>query len=160
MQVAKGKVVSIHYTLKNNGGDVLDSSDGREPLAYIQGSGHIIPGLEKSLEGKKAGDKLKAVINPEEAYGPKQETLIKQVALSDFQEKDEVKVGAQFQVQLPDGMQVVTITKVVNNDVTIDMNHPLAGVELHFDVKVENVRNATEEELAHGHIHGPGGHEH
>ena len=160
MKVVDNSVVHMHYTLKDESGATLDSSAGREPLAYIQGVGNIIPGLEKEMNGKVVGDKVNAVIAPEEAYGVRQENLIQSVPKSGFQGDEELVAGMQVQVGTSNGEAIATVTNVEGEDVTLDMNHPLAGVTLHFDVEVMEVRAATNEELSHGHVHGPGGHQH
>ncbi|MFZ2905068.1 MAG: peptidylprolyl isomerase [Cyclobacteriaceae bacterium] len=156
MQIGKEKVVSIHYTLRNNQGDVLDSSVGQSPLLYIQGIGNLIPGMEEGLEGKQKGDKLEIKVSPEKGYGERSEKMIQKVPRSSFGSQ-EVKVGMQFHTG---NHQVVTVTHVGLDGVTVDGNHPLAGVELNFSVEVLDIRNATADELAHGHVHGPGGHHH
>jgi FKBP-type peptidyl-prolyl cis-trans isomerase SlyD len=153
VQISDKTVVDIHYSLKDKQGELLDSSEGRSPLAYIQGIGNIIPGLEKALEGKTAGDKIQAVIQPEDAYGVRDEQLVWTVPKSNFQEQSEVRINAQFRVETDQGMRVATVTGVEGDNVTVDLNHPLAGEELHFDVEVINVREATKEELSHGHVH-------
>ena len=160
MNIEKDKAVSIDYTLTNDKGEVLDSSSGREPLAYLHGNGGLIPGLEKELEGKAKGDKLKAVVAPDQAYGVRSDELVQEVPLENFQEKNEVQVGAQFQVQNGEQVHIATVTALSEISATIDMNHPLADETLHFDVEVMDVREATKEELEHGHIHGAGGHQH
>ena len=156
MQITKHKVASIHYTLTDNDGKILDSSDGREPLVYIQGIGNLIPGMEEGLEGKSKGDKIKIKVSPEKGYGVKDEALQQSVPRSAFGDQD-VRVGMQFQTNQGG---VVTVTKVGLSEITVDANHPLAGVELNFDVEVLDIRLATAEELDHGHAHGPGGHHH
>jgi FKBP-type peptidyl-prolyl cis-trans isomerase SlyD len=156
MQIAKHKVASIHYTLTDNDGKVLDSSAGREPLHYIQGIGNLIPGMEEGLEGKKQGDKVNLKVSPEKGYGVKDDKMVQRVPRSAFG-GGEIKKGMQFQT---DQGQVVTVTEVGLNEITVDANHPLAGVELNFAVEVISIREATEDELAHGHVHGPGGHHH
>ena len=156
MQVKKNKVVSIHYKLKDNKGNMLDSSEGREPLSYIHGNGNLIAGMEEGLEGKKTGDKVDLKISPDKAYGNRNETLVQDVPKTAFGDQ-EVKPGMQFNTQ--DG-HTVTVTKVGLEKVTVDGNHPLAGMDLNFDVEVVNVREATNEELDHGHVHGPEGHSH
>lgn len=161
MHIAANKVVSIDYTLTNGQGQVLDSSSGREPLAYLQGHSNIISGLESALEGKSAGDSLKVTIPPAEAYGDRDESLSHAVPRKMFENADEVQVGMQFQTMSEQGAtQIVTVTGVDTEHVTVDANHPLAGETLTFDVTVVDVRDATEEELDHGHVHGPGGHQH
>ncbi len=160
MEIAQDSVVSIHYTLTNDQGETLDSSAGSEPLSYLHGHGNLIPGLEKELLGRKAGDKLKVKIAPADAYGEFDKSLIQQVPLRSFKGVGKVQVGMQFQVPSAAGPRVVTVTKVVGDMVTVDGNHALAGQNLNFDVEVTEVREATAEELEHGHVHGPGGHHH
>lgn len=154
MQIAKHAVVSIHYTLKDPAGAVIDSSDGNDPLAYIHGIGNLVPGLEAALEGKGKGEKLSVVVAPAEGYGPRDESLVQQVPKRMFE--GDVAVGMRFHA----GPSVVTVTKILGDMVTVDANHPLAGQDLHFAVEVIDVRAASEEELEHGHVHGPGGHHH
>ncbi|BCX88338.1 FKBP-type peptidyl-prolyl cis-trans isomerase SlyD [Methylomarinovum tepidoasis] len=153
MQVSENKVVSIHYTLKNDAGEVIDSSEGREPLTYLHGVGNIIPGLEKALEGKDVGEHVDVSIAPEEAYGERNDALVQAVPRSAFEGVDEIKPGMQFQAQTPAGMQILTVVKVEGDEVIVDGNHPLAGETLHFSVDITDVRDATEEEKSHGHVH-------
>jgi len=160
MQVAKDKVISIEYTLTDAQGTELDTSRGRGPFAYIHGTGNIIPGLEAALEGKTAGDQVNAVIPPEKGYGARDEGLIQELARSQFDTEDEIQVGMQFHAMSESGPRVVTVVGVNADNVTIDGNHPLAGVTLHFDVTVKEIRDATSEELSHGHVHGPDDHHH
>ncbi|MBX2963849.1 MAG: peptidylprolyl isomerase [Cyclobacteriaceae bacterium] len=159
MQIAKNTVVSIHYTLRDNDGNILDSSIGKDPLLYIQGIGNLIPGMEEGLEGRSKGEKLDIKVSPEKGYGVRNDSLIQKVPRTAFGDQ-EVKPGMQFQAQTNAGAQIVTITEVGLENVTVDGNHPLAGVGLNFSVEVMEVRPATEDELAHGHVHGPGGHHH
>jgi FKBP-type peptidyl-prolyl cis-trans isomerase SlyD len=159
MKVEKDKVVSIHYKLTINDGEVVDSSEGKEPLAYIHGNGHLIPGLEEDLDGKEAGYKNNVKVTPEKGYGERHEEMIQTLDKSQFGE-NEVEVGMKFNAQGAQGPQVVTITKVEGSEVTIDGNHELAGVTLNFDVEIVEVRDSNPDELEHGHVHGPGGHEH
>jgi FKBP-type peptidyl-prolyl cis-trans isomerase SlyD len=160
MQITKDKVASIDYTLTDDQGTVLDTSSGRDPLAYIHGTGNLIPGLEKELEGKTTGENLKVTIAPEDAYGPKIDDLTQVVPRDRFEDIDKLEVGMQFQTATEAGPQIVTVTNVNDDDITIDGNHPLAGMTLNFEVSVVEVREASQEELDHGHVHGPGGHEH
>ena len=161
MQIAENAVVAIHYTLTNDAGDTLDSSRERdEPLAYLHGHGNIIPGLEKALLGKQTGDTLKVTVEPAEGYGERHEGLIQEVPREAFQGVDELEPGMQFQASTDAGPRMFTITDVQDDVVTVDGNHPLAGATLHFDVEIAEVRAASAEELSHGHVHGPGGHEH
>jgi FKBP-type peptidyl-prolyl cis-trans isomerase SlyD len=160
MQVTQDAVVSIHYTLTNDQGETLDSSAGGEPLAYLHGNGNLIPGLENALNGKQAGDKLTVKVAPAEGYGEYDKALVQRVPRRSFKGVADVQVGMQFQVQSGGGPRMVTVTQVAGDMVTVDGNHSLAGQTLNFDVEVTDVRAATEEELAHGHVHGPDGHHH
>ncbi len=161
MQIADNAVVAIDYTLRNDEGEVLDSSEGAQPLAYLHGAANIIPGLENALVGKSAGDELEVSVEPEDAYGEYSLELVAALNRSMFEGVDELQVGMQFHASAPDGgMQVVTIRDIDGDQVTVDGNHPLAGQRLNFKVKVVSVRAATEEELQHGHAHGEGGHHH
>ena len=156
MQITKNKVAGIHYTLRDNSGNILDTSDGRDPLYYLHGAGNLIAGMEEGLEGKSEGDKLELKISPSKGYGEKDPTMTQKVPRSSFGEQ-EVKKGMKFSA---DRGAVVTVTDVGLDSITVDANHPLAGVELNFAVEVMEVRNATNEEIQHGHVHGPGGHHH
>ncbi|HIX60808.1 MAG TPA: peptidylprolyl isomerase [Candidatus Halomonas stercoripullorum] len=160
MQIAQNSVVAFHYTLTNDAGEVLDSSEGRQPLTYLHGAGNIIPGLERQLEGRAAGDKLNVAVSPEEGYGEVQPQLVQEVPRDAFQGVDNVEPGMQFQADTQGGPLMVTVTKVENDTVTVDGNHPLAGQKLNFDVEITTVRAASEEEVQHGHVHGEGGVEH
>lgn len=147
-------VVSMHYTLKDDEGSVIDSSEGRDPLNYLHGAGNIIPGLEKELVGKTAGDKLTVRVDPAEGYGEIVPELIQTLDKSLFQGVDKIEEGMTFNAQGPSGqMQQVVVKAVEGEEVTIDANHPLAGVALNFAVEIASVREATEEEVAHGHVH-------
>ena len=161
MQIAANKAVSIDYTLTNEGGEVIDSSAGGAPLVYLHGAGNITVGLEKALEGKQPGDELDVTIEPQEAYGDYSVELEAVLNRAMFEGVDELEVGMQFHASAPDGgMQIVTIRDIEGEDVTVDGNHPLAGQSLNFKVKVIDVRDASAEEIAHGHVHGEGGHHH
>ncbi|MBI4418460.1 MAG: peptidylprolyl isomerase [Ignavibacteriales bacterium] len=158
MKIAKNSVVTIEYTLTDEGGEILDTSKGREPLSYIQGMGNIIPGLENSLDGRLAGDKFMVSVQPADAYGERDEKRVVKVARDRFDGVDELEVGMQFRAEGGSGgSQIVTVTAVENDTVTIDANHPLAGKTLNFDLEVVKVRQATAEEISHGHVLGPGG---
>jgi len=160
MQAAKDAVVTIDYTLTDTTGQVIDSSNGKDALPYIHGGGNIIPGLEKALDGKSAGDRVKVTIAPSEAYGEKDPAMIRKVPRSAFGNAPQFKVGDKFEARHEKGTQIVTVTDISGDEITIDGNHPLAGVTLTFDVTIKDIRKATAEELAHGHVHGPGGHHH
>ncbi|MBR9827330.1 MAG: peptidylprolyl isomerase [Oceanospirillales bacterium] len=160
MQIAEKSVVSIHYTLTNAEGTVLDSSNGQEPLAYLHGASNIIPGLENALVGKTVGDSLQVTVEPEEGYGPVRDELVQDVERSAFAGIDNIETGMQFMAQTPWGEQPVTVVKIEGDNITLDGNHPLAGQTLTFDVEVVEVRGATDEEMEHGHAHGAGGHDH
>jgi FKBP-type peptidyl-prolyl cis-trans isomerase SlyD len=154
MDIQKGKVVSIDYILRDAGGKLLDSSDEGDPLVYLHGNDNIIPGLEKQLEGKTIGDKLTCVVPAVEAYGERNEELVLKVSKTEFGPDADLSPGMQFEARSEEGTQIVTVMKVEGDEVTIDANHPLAGEVLHFQVNVVDVRDATPEELEHGHVHG------
>jgi len=160
VEITADRVVTIHYTLKDAKGAVIDSSSGGEPLAYIQGHGNLVAGLEKALEGKQDGNAIAVAVPPAEGYGERDESLIQRVPKRALQGSGEIKKGMQFQARTADGMRLFTVTAVVGDMVTLDGNHPLADQTLHFDVEVVGVREATTEELEHGHVHGAGGHHH
>ena len=160
MQIAQDAVVLIHYTLTDDEGKTLDSSAGGEPLAYLHGNGNLIPGLERELEGKTAGDKLKVKIAPKDGYGEFDKALIQRIPRRSLKGIANIQVGMQLHAQSDQGVRAVTVTQVAGDMVTIDGNHPLAGKNLNFDVEIADVRAATDEELSHGHVHGPGGHHH
>ncbi|MFC6635382.1 FKBP-type peptidyl-prolyl cis-trans isomerase [Microbulbifer taiwanensis] len=154
MKIANHSVVEMHYTLKDADGTVIDSSADSEPLKYLQGVGNIIPGLEKEMLEKAAGDKFTAVIQPEEAYGAQNPELIQTLPRSAFGGVEELEVGMAFRAQSTEGQPIeVEIIDIDGDNVTINGNHPLAGVELHFDIEVVSVREATPEEIDHGHVH-------
>ncbi len=153
--VADGQVVIIHYTLKNEQGEVLDSSDGADALPYLHGGGNIVAGLENALSGKSVGDKVDVVVSPEEGYGLRNPDAVQQVPRDAFPPEAEVVVGAQFVMQGEGGQVIpVWVIGVEGDSVTLDANHPLAGQTLHFSVSIESTREPTEEEKAHGHPHG------
>lgn len=160
MEITADRVVLIHYTLKDDAGAVVDSSAEGEPLAYIQGHGNLVPGLEKALEGKQDGDSLAVSLPPAEGYGIHDQALIQRVPKRSLQGAGELKKGMQFQARTDDGMRLFTVIAIVGDMVTLDGNHPLADKTLNFDVQVVSVREATTEELEHGHVHGAGGHHH
>jgi len=160
VEITADRVVLIHYTLKDDAGAVIDSSAGAEPLAYIQGHGNLVAGLEKALEGKQDGDAVAVSVAPADGYGKRDAALIQRVPRRAMQGAGEIKKGMQFQARTDDGMRMFTVTAMVGDMVTLDGNHPLADKTLHFDVQVLNVREATAEELEHGHVHGAGGHHH
>jgi len=154
MKIDNNCVVSLHYTLTNDGGEQLDSSAGNDPLEYLHGGEGIIPGLEQELAGKEVGDKFVVTIQPEDAYGESRPELVSQVPRAQFPEEQDIQPGMQFQAQGPNGeTQLITVKSVDDEHVKVDGNHPLAGQILHFDVSVEGIREATEEEIAHGHPH-------
>lgn len=156
MQVAKNTVVAIDYELTDDSGEILDSSEGQGPLSYLHGAGNIVPGLENALEGKSAGDQFQVSVPPEEAYGEKIGELVQVISRENFGEVPDLRVGMQFQVQTDQGYIVFTVTRIDGDAITIDGNHPLAGMALNFKVTVRDVREATDQEMAHGHIHDEG----
>ena len=157
MQIGDKKAVTFHYSLRDDGGQVLDSSEGRKPLTYLHGGGNIVPGLEKALAGKQAGDDVKVTVSPEDGYGVRDEENVQNIPRRKLPE-GKIAPGMQLRLQTNQGPIAVTVKAISGDYVTIDANHPLAGMNLHFEVKVVEVRDATAEELEHGHVHGPGGH--
>ena len=153
MQIKDNCVVAMHYTLTNDKGEVLDSSEGRDALKFLQGAHNIIIGLEKALDGKKAGDAFEVTVEPEEAYGVRHEEMIQKVPKSAFQGVENLAGGMSFQAETEQGPVPVTITEVVDDVVTVDGNHELAGERLTFKVSIEDVREATQEEMEHKHAH-------
>jgi FKBP-type peptidyl-prolyl cis-trans isomerase SlyD len=160
MEISDQKVVSIHYTLTNDDGDVLDTSRGDDPLAYIHGIGNIIPGLESALTGKRKGDRLAVTVAPQDGYGVHDKAMVETVPREAFQGIEQVEPGMQFHAETTEGLQTVTVIAVGDDTVTIDGNHPMAGLTLNFDVEIMDIRDASAEELDHGHVHGPGAHHH
>jgi len=156
MTITQDKVVLIDYTLKNSDGETIDSSEGDVPLAYLHGAENIVTGLERELEGKKVGDSLNVVVKPEDGYGIHNEELIGAVPRDMFESDMDIEVGMSFQAETDQGVQMVSVVGLSDEEVTVDGNHPLAGETLHFDVTVCEVRDATKEELEHGHVHSEG----
>ncbi len=152
MQIADQKVVVIHYKLTDSEGQVIDSSEGQEPMPYLHGDANIVPGLEKEPDGKVTGDKINTVVAPEDGYGQKDANLVQELPSSSFGGVDEIKVGMEFHAQTENGMQVVEVIDVTDDTVTIDGNHPLADQELHFEIKVVATREASADEIAQGHL--------
>lgn len=159
MQVAENTVVSLHYTLSGADGDVIETTDGDEPMVYLHGAGEIISGLEEALEGRSPGDSFSVEIPPEDAYGERDEALVQDVPREEIEDADALAVGMQLEAETDDGTELVTVVAVDDEFVTVDGNHELAGRTLKFDVSIVDVRPATAEEIDHGHAHGPGGEE-
>ena len=157
MQITDGTVVSMEYALRNDEGTILDQSQPERPLTYLHGHKNIIPGLESALSGKSAGDEIEVRVSPEEGYGDPNPALEQVVPKDRFQGIDNIEAGMQFQASTEQGPVSVRVVKVEGDEVTVDGNHPLAGEHLNFNVKIQDVRPATEEELAHGHVHQQGG---
>ena len=160
MSIAQDQVVSIHYTLRNDAGDVLDKSSDGAPLSYLHGHGNLIPGLERELAGKNTGDKLQVKIPPADGYGEYDKELVQRVPRRALKGVPNVKVGMRLHARTEQGAREVTVTQLTGDLVTLDGNHPLAGQSLNFEVEVADIRAATAEELEHGHVHEPGGHHH
>ena len=160
MQIAAKTVASFHYTLTDDQGAVVDSSQGRDPLTYLHGAGNIVAGLEHAMEGRVVGDKFDVSVPPEKGYGVRDEQLVQQVPREAFQGIDNIEVGMHFQARGPHGVASVEVTEVGEQTITVDANHPLAGQNLNFAIEVMDVREAQAEELEHGHVHGAGGHHH
>ena len=157
MKISQHSVVAIHYTLTNDAGEELDSSSGADPLTYLHGTGGLIPGLEAELDGRVAGEAFSTVIQPAQAYGEIDPAMIQDVPLEALAAIDDLRIGMQLQTQDPNGHQRVLIVDAIGEtSATLNANHELAGKVLHFEVNVESVRSATQEELDHGHSHGPG----
>jgi len=155
MQISANTVVTIDYTLTNDNGDILDrSADGT--FCYLHGASNIIPGLENALQGKAAGDQVTVSVQPEDAYGVRDESMLQVITRDMFGPDQEISPGMQFHAQSPQGETlVITVTNVDGDNITVDGNHPLAGIQLNFDVSVIDIRPATQEEIDHGHAHGP-----
>ena len=160
MQISKDSVVSMAYTLTNDEGQVIDTSAGGEPLVYLHGAQNIIPGLENALVGKEVGDKLTVNVVAADGYGEYNPELVQVVSKHLFGGVENIEAGMQFHAQTDYGMQVVTVAAVEGDEITVDGNHPLAGQNLNFDVEIMDIREASSEELEHGHVHGAGGHQH
>lgn len=160
MQIAERTVASFHYTLTDDAGRVIDSSAGHAPLTYLHGAGNIVPGLEKAMIGRSTGDAFDVVVAPEDGYGEPNEMLVQVVPRAAFQGVEELAVGMEFQAHTPQGPMSVSIAKIEGDEITVDGNHPLAGRTLHFAIEVTDVREASLEEVMHGHVHGEGGHHH
>ena len=158
MSITKDSVVTFNYSLKDDDGALIDSSSADEPLAYLHGHGNLVPGLERELEGKGAHDKLSVKVTPADGYGDYSRELVQKVPRRSLKGIANVTVGMRLHAQTAEGPRAVTVTAVTGDMVTLDGNHPLAGKNLNFDIEILDVRDATAEELAHGHVHGPGGH--
>jgi len=160
MTIQQDSVVTLHYTLKDDAGKVIDSSAGGEPLSYLHGHGNLVPGLERELTGKAAGDKLNVSVEPAQGYGDRDERLVQRIPRRALSGVGNVRVGMRLRADTEQGPIAVRVTHIVGDMVTVDGNHPLAGQNLNFEVEITEVRAATSEELSHGHVHGPGGHHH
>ncbi|MFZ8933589.1 MAG: FKBP-type peptidyl-prolyl cis-trans isomerase [Bacteriovoracaceae bacterium] len=157
MKIVKETVVTISYNLRDGEGNLRDTTEGKDPLCYIHGAGHLIPGVEKQLDDKQAGDNVKFTVKPDEAYGFRNEELIHDIPFDQFEEPHDLKVGMEFEAQTEYGPIIVQIISIDEKFVTVDGNHPLAGEELEFDIKVIDVRPATASELASGEVDLPTG---
>ncbi|TBR10063.1 MAG: peptidylprolyl isomerase [Lysobacter sp.] len=159
MNIEKNSVVRFHYTVSEAGQEPIESSDGREPLAIMVGHGNIIPGLEQAMEGKAAGDRFEVDVPAAQAYGERREGMTQRVPKKHF-EGQLLQPGMQVVLNTNFGQRAVTIQKVGMTVVDVDLNHPMAGKDLHFAIEILDVREASAEELEHGHVHGEGGHHH
>ena len=160
MKIEDQKVVTFHYTLKNAQGETMESSVERDPLSYLHGARAIIPGLEAAMAGREIGDEFEVTIEPEDAYGERNEGNIQRVPAKHFRDPKMLEAGQLVSIQTKNGPVQATVMKVGRFNVDVDTNHPLAGQTLTFEVEVTDVRDATEEEVSHGHVHGPGGVDH
>ena len=160
MIAEKDKVVTFHYTLTNAAGEEMESSRESDPMSYLHGANNIISGLEKAMEGHAINDKFSATLEPEEAYGVRNEKNVQRVPLKRLKGIGKISVGQVLNLKTTNGQVQVTVLKVGRFNVDVDGNHPLAGVQLTFDVEITDMREASEDETKHGHAHGPGGHQH
>lgn len=160
MQIGERCVAYFHYTLTGEDGQQIESSRDSQPMAYLHGKGNIIPGLEKALDGKSVGESLTVEVPPSDAYGERIDALVQAVPRSAFGGISDLQPGMRFQAETQQGPVPVVVTAVGDEEVTVDGNHPLAGQTLTFDVEITDVREASVEEVLHGHVHGVGGHEH
>ena len=160
MIAEKNKVVTFHYTLKNAAGEEMESSKDKDPMSYLHGANNIITGLEKAMEGRAVSDKFSVTLEPEDAYGVRNEKNVQRIPLKRLKGIGKVSVGQVLNLETNKGQVQVTVMKVGRFNVDVDGNHPLAGVQLTFDVEITDIRDASEEEAKHGHAHGPGGHQH
>ncbi|QBG37085.1 FKBP-type peptidyl-prolyl cis-trans isomerase [Litorilituus sediminis] len=157
MKITNNTVVVMHYAVSDSEGTLIDSSYDGQPMAIIQGTGYLIPGLENALEGHQQGDKFEVSVSCEQAYGPRHDEYVQTVPKEVMQGVEELAVGTQLRATTDDGEQTVIVIDVTEDEVTVDGNHPLAGIDLSFDVEILEVREATAEELEHGHVHAEGG---
>jgi len=157
MKISANKVVVLHYAVSDSEGTLIDSSYDHKPLAVIQGTGYLIPGLENALEDRQAGDKFEVDVKAEEAYGERHDGFVQSLPKEMFAGIEDLDVGSQLRASTDEGEQTVIVIDISDDEITVDGNHPLAGIDLNFDVEIIEVRDATEEELAHGHVHGEGG---
>jgi FKBP-type peptidyl-prolyl cis-trans isomerase SlyD len=154
IKVDDGQVVSLHYTLQVDG-QVVDSSEGKEPLQFIQGMGHIIHGLEHQLYNMKIGEKKDLVVAPKDGYGETEASAFMDVPRASFPPNVPLTLGTELELRDKNGHPMYArIDEVTDQNVRLNMNHPLAGKELHFSVQIANLRPATKEEVSHGHVHG------
>jgi FKBP-type peptidyl-prolyl cis-trans isomerase SlyD len=158
MQVEHNKVVVFHYTLNDTEGSFTETSEGREPVVYLHGYGQLVPGLEQAMGGRQAGDAFQSSVAPEQAYGPRDEAAVQRIPIKHLVRPGKLAPGQVVTVNTSDGQRRATLVKIGHHNVDVDLNHPLAGKTLNFDIRIVEVRDATAEEIAHGHVHGPGGH--
>ena len=157
MKISTNKVIVLHYAVSDSEDTLIDSSYDHKPLAVIQGTGYLIPGLEQALDGHQAGDKFDVAVSADQAYGVRVDEFVQSVPKDMFGDIEDLAVGTQLRATTDDGEQTVIVIDVTDDEITVDGNHPLAGIDLKFDVEILEVRDATEDELSHGHVHGEGG---
>jgi len=160
VQIGPETVVTFHYTLRDESGGQLETSRGGQPAVYLHGANNIIPGLESAMAGRSGGDAFTATVSPEDAYGVRQPDRVQRVPVKHLAYRGKLAAGDVVQLSTTDGMRAVTVVKAGRHTADVDTNHPLAGQTLVFDIEVIETRAASAEELAHGHVHGPGGHHH
>ncbi len=160
MKIEKHSVVGIEYTLKDNAGVIVDSNAGGDPLLFIQGMGTLVPGLEIALEGRGLGESFDVEVKAVDGYGEYDPERKRGIPRASVPQLADAKPGMMLQASGPEGVSVVTVAEVTDTEIIIDGNHPMAGKDLYFSIRIAEIRKATDEELAHGHVHGAGGHHH
>jgi len=160
MKVEKNKVVSFAYTLKDDDGEILDQAGADQPLVYLHGVGGIIRGIESALESKSVGDAFEVSVSPEDAYGDYDDDQVRQIERQFFEDMEDIEVGSMLLLETEDETLEAEVIEIQDDFIVVDCNHELAGLNLHFEILVTDIRDATAEEIEHGHVHGEGGHDH
>lgn len=160
LDAREGRVVRFHYRILDVDGNVVESSRTGDPLAILLGYGVVLRSIEEALTGRQSGERFQVTLPPEQAYGQRREGATQRVPKKHFRNPGRLKTGMITQLSTERGTRPVTVLKVGAKVVDVDLNHPQAGKTLTFDLEVMEVRDATPEEIAHRHVHGPGGHDH